>query len=299
MPNFYEILKIQPSASTTEVNTAVEARYNQARRLVTHHDPQIVNQANQAIILLEKIRTTLTDPIKRDSYDNGLGLKGPVGGLADPSLPLESLATRHNPTPPSIKNAPPQPKEASAEDLWGCYKCGSPNPPLSMSCFKCGAPLMRECPECHEKRSLIRTGMCGNCGYKYETARQRQNIRNQMMELNGRIGSFHQAIAHELNVPINSSSNTNTPGWFIIGGSGLFVFCGLSSGVSQLTTFMAFFFGLIGIALGVFILVMANRAVQKQKNNKEEKIRELGNHIETLESQIRSLQIELLRLQNY
>lgn len=51
--NYYEILNLQPTASSADIQTAFENQYNQWRRLVTHHDPKVVNQANQALQALE------------------------------------------------------------------------------------------------------------------------------------------------------------------------------------------------------------------------------------------------------
>ena len=69
--NYYQILGITPSATVAEVETAVEGHYNKWRRLVTHHDPNVVTRANQALQAIERIRTTLTTPDKRAVYDAG------------------------------------------------------------------------------------------------------------------------------------------------------------------------------------------------------------------------------------
>ena len=56
MSNYYEILNVPTTASTAEIQTAYEQQYDQWRRLVTHQDPNVVNQANQALKALETIR---------------------------------------------------------------------------------------------------------------------------------------------------------------------------------------------------------------------------------------------------
>ena len=87
MPNYYEILNLQPAASMQDVQVAIDTKYNQYRRLVTHHDPTVVNQANMALQSLEKIRETLLSPDRKAVYDEALGLSGPViGGLGDPHM---------------------------------------------------------------------------------------------------------------------------------------------------------------------------------------------------------------------
>ena len=75
MPNYYEIIKVQPTAPTAEIVNACEAQYNQWRRLVTHHDQDVVNQANQALQTIEQIRLTLTDTEKRGVYDAAVGIE--------------------------------------------------------------------------------------------------------------------------------------------------------------------------------------------------------------------------------
>ena len=50
MATYYEFLQVAPTASVAEIEAAWEERYNHWRRLVTHHDPQVVNEANQSYI---------------------------------------------------------------------------------------------------------------------------------------------------------------------------------------------------------------------------------------------------------
>ena len=62
MPNYYEVLKLLPTATRTEVEYAIEAEYNQWRRLVTHHDPKMVEQANRHLRVLEEISINIVRP---------------------------------------------------------------------------------------------------------------------------------------------------------------------------------------------------------------------------------------------
>ena len=55
MSNYYEMLKISHAATKQEIQVAIDDRYDQCRMLVTHHDPNVVNQANMALQSLEKI----------------------------------------------------------------------------------------------------------------------------------------------------------------------------------------------------------------------------------------------------
>src|ERR1035437_4567587 len=90
MPTYYEIINVIPTAAQSEIELVLDAQYNKVRRLVTHQDPNVVNQANQALQLLEKIRTTLMDDGKRSAYDAAIGISSNLGGLADLSTPTGS-----------------------------------------------------------------------------------------------------------------------------------------------------------------------------------------------------------------
>jgi ribosomal protein L40E len=148
MATYYEILKVSSTATVAEIETALDMQYHHWRRLVTHHDPTVVNKANQALQALEQIRATLTDPIKRAAYDAKLGLQGPVGGLADP----QARGTA-SPLPPRPAVVPPEPPTAPATpvrtDAWICPQCGTTNPVQSRFCKKCGQTLGINCPKCN------------------------------------------------------------------------------------------------------------------------------------------------------
>ncbi|MGB3218562.1 MAG: zinc ribbon domain-containing protein [Anaerolineae bacterium] len=180
MTTYYEMLKIQPTASAVEVETAIEEQYNQWRRLVNHHDANVINQANMALSTLETIRATLTDPSRRSAYDAGIGLGGTMGGLADLSVILQSLGPTMTPPMPGFPKPTGTPPAATASSsLWTCPKpeCRADNPPHTRYCFKCGTELVRQCPECSAITSLVATKMCGACGYNYDVAAQRRDLR--------------------------------------------------------------------------------------------------------------------------
>lgn len=168
MPNYYEMLKIQPSATLAEIETAIEGQYNQWRRLVTHHDPNIVNQANQSLQLLETIRTILTDSAKRNAYDTGIS--GPVDGLADPEAVLRAA-------PSSLPRQPLATKALSSTDrtdAWVCPSCQTNNLLKARFCSRCGLALGINCPNCG---NVIKsdTVFCPDCGAKVkDLLRQRE-----------------------------------------------------------------------------------------------------------------------------
>jgi YD repeat-containing protein len=190
MPTYYEILNVPTTASAAEIQTAHEQQYNKWRRLVTHHDPNVVNQANQALQALETIRATLTDPSKRSAYDAGIGL-GNVGGLADPEAVLGmSSPRRATPPLPKTSSAP----VAGAPSLWTCPKCGTDNPEHTQYCFKCATQLVRECPSCKNMSSLISTGICGKCGTHFETFVKRMELIEQRAALISNRMALEQSI---------------------------------------------------------------------------------------------------------
>lgn len=154
---YYEILKISPTASANEVQAAIDTQYDQWRRLVAHHNPEVVEQANQSLRILETIRATLTDPAKRAVYDASLN----VGGLADP----EAVIRMHGePPPPPLKPAgsPGLPGDRPV-DAWVCPQCGTISPRGTRFCSKCRAQIGIDCPKC-KKLTLKSDPYCAECG---------------------------------------------------------------------------------------------------------------------------------------
>jgi hypothetical protein len=210
MANYYEMLKIQPAATSAEITEAIEAQYNQWRRLVTHHDPNIVNQANQALAKLEQIRTTLTDPAKRGIYDAAIEVHGPTAGLADPEAVLRDMPAAAAMTPPARiaagrVTAPLAQRAAATSSLWASPKCQTETPPMSEHCFKCGTQLLRICPECGGMTSLISTGVCGKCGYRYERAVQRKELKQQISLLQGQQQNLGAELTKTKSIPLGAS----------------------------------------------------------------------------------------------
>ena len=216
MANYYEMLKISPNASPQEISNALDTQYEQWRRLVTHHDPNVVNQANQALQLLEQIRATLTDPTKRAAYDEGIGLRS-VGGLADPTAILNMPSTVMTPPAPRPIPVPAQPGlvAPSSPALWTCPKCSKENPPNTRFCFSCGTQLVRTCPECRQETSLVATGFCGNCGYIYDVAAQRLALAGELAGYDNQVTYASQRLREA-----SARSFTNLI-WWGLGGAGV------------------------------------------------------------------------------
>lgn len=228
MANYYEMLKISPNASQPEIANAIDAQYEQWRRLVTHHDPNVVNQANQALQLLEQMRATLSDPARRAAYDEGIGLRA-VGGLADPTAILNMPSgTMTPPAPRPVPTAAQVGAVVSASPaLWTCPKCKKENPPNTRFCFNCGTQLVRACPECGQETSLVATGFCGHCGYNYDVAAERAKLKSDISAINSQIsyasGQLDEAKAR--------TSKANT--WVGIGIVALVFGCIIAASSSQ------------------------------------------------------------------
>ena len=197
MPTFYEIIKVQHTATAAEIETAIDALYNQWRRLVTHHDPNVVDEANRTLRTLEQIRATLTDPDKRGAYDAGIGIGGPVGGLADPKALLRTAAPFR--TPPAGVGRPSATQPSSAEprlDAWECSKCNVANPIGTRHCTKCGHQIGIECSKCGELNQDVAT-YCAQCGVDIQQeaeAQRREQERQLLRELQTQIEEEHKAI---------------------------------------------------------------------------------------------------------
>lgn len=215
MPNYYELLNVKPTATTPEIQVALDDKYNQYRRLVTHHDPTMVNQATQALQTIEQIREVLMSPERKAVYDETLGLSGTVvGGLSDPQ------STSAQPSIGMPAMVPPLAHAAQATyastpsaplEGWLCTKCNSISQVGSLYCKSCGGEIGQTCPKCgklYEKTAKF----CPACGVnpqkfseEQEQARvqaqeqQRQGIRQKLSEAeahlqNGKFGLAKDAL---------------------------------------------------------------------------------------------------------
>ena len=174
MSTYYEILQVAPTASVQELQVAIDDKYNECRRLVTHHNPTIVNQANVALQLLEKIRGTLLNTELKSIYDEALGItENQVGGLIDPEMAsapqLSSVGSVFSSMPVggSVKRTVPTTlptnTPAPAIDGWYCEKCNSISQVGSLFCKSCGTEIGQNCPQCGT--SFEKTAQfCPECG---------------------------------------------------------------------------------------------------------------------------------------
>ncbi len=172
MPTYYEVLKITPAATSAEIQMAYDAQYNHWRRLVTHHDPEMANRANQALRWLEQIRMTLLDPEKHAAYDAQLGLSAGVGGLVDPQAVI-SMVAPPPPAPPMVKPVPSP--IAQSANVWICPKCQTQHTAGALFCKKCGCRLGIACPQCNTLVSSD-SRFCPTCGVNIPEAIQQKEF---------------------------------------------------------------------------------------------------------------------------
>ncbi len=176
MPTYYEILQLAPIATSAEIEAACDAQYNHWRRLVTHHDPTVVNQANQTLQLLETIRATLTHPERRRAYDARLQVgRGVVGGLGDPAVAVSPGMSVPPPPTPAIANVSASPAAMERVDAWICPKCQTANAPGNAYCKQCGRTIGIHCPKC---TVIIEANVafCSHCGVNVATAARQKEL---------------------------------------------------------------------------------------------------------------------------
>lgn len=179
MNTYYDLLQILPEATKGEIQVAYEQQYNHWRHLVTHHDPDTVNRANQVLRQLEQAHATLADPAKREAYDAGIGLHGSVGGIADP----EAKSTEIPFTPPLAQASEKRDDANKGQrmDAWMCSKCYTANPVGTRFCKQCGQALGRECPKCGTLLEMNALH-CSSCGVNIKNWLQEQERQRQQAQ---------------------------------------------------------------------------------------------------------------------
>jgi Uncharacterized membrane protein, required for N-linked glycosylation len=182
MSNYYEILNVPYAASPLEIEQALDTQYNKIRRLVTHHDSNVVHQANNELQMLEKIRSTLMDAGKRSAYNAAISPS--IGVLIDPQINMPApnsqpdLFVGHS--PPTVTPTHSQPvAQLSSQRSWMCPKCQSVNMVKSQFCKHCGEILAAPCPACGQL--VERNGeFCTSCGVNILRAKEKKEFDRQL-----------------------------------------------------------------------------------------------------------------------
>lgn len=243
MHDYYAILTVSPDAGTQELEAAIENQYNAVRRLTTHHDSNIVNQANQALSILEQARTTLLDPARRSEYDAALGIG--VAGIADPELisskptPATMPVTAAIPAFGGYPSSAPLVGRAPAIERWICQHCQRENPMGTLFCQSCGEAVGRICPSCQATYEA-RARFCPGCGESFENASQRVQLSTALSQkTNERYALANQAGG-------TSSPRAQSLEYLAVGGAGFAIFAGLSTVHFVLVTIARLGFSLMG-----------------------------------------------------
>ena len=317
MPTYYEMLKLEPAANTSEIEDAIDEQYHKWRRLVTHHDPKVVNQANEALQTLETIRATLTNPEQRRIYDAAIGVGEKVMGLGDPDAVMAQVG------PSSSAQPPPAPMTTQEEtppskrvDAWVCPECDTPNSIGLRYCNECGAQIGAECTQCGELVEMA-AKFCAACGVNQEDARyeaelERQaEVRSEIETLNKRLKEARDVVSLLERVASTGKSAKNfkktrfkdliqhvpdvedlgcaATAITLIGGGFLTYLFG--------TWGMSSFFGafVLGMLIAGFAGGMLNTLVQRQRRKKAafKALPEHRERVAALEQQIKELQSTL------
>jgi len=172
--NYYEYLGLHSNASAAEIDAALTAKYNEVRRLVIHHDPNVVNRANYELEVIAQARNILLTPQKRTEYDRSIQVIT-VGGVADPQAILQKFNTPTSGvmmSPLSVKPAGGSNQQAERVDAWSCRKCQTANSIGTRFCKKCGNEIGINCPNC---ANLIEAGtvFCQSCGVNVQETLQK------------------------------------------------------------------------------------------------------------------------------
>lgn len=287
MSTYYDELGLPPQASTDELQAALDARYNEYRNFANHPAPDKRADAEGNQRRVERMREELLDPAKRAAYDTTVGLSG-GGGLADPTA-----AARPTPPPPKKGTAG---SAAGVADLWVCQNCSTPNPEWTPFCLKCRTPLLRQCPECGEMKSLVKTGACGNCGADYATAEKQVALRKEIQILTKQLTAKQaelgtatkQLAAVQSSQPDSSMRRPLRLRFyaFAAGGSILFILFSIFAGDAEGA----------GICFGsVLLLLGLGAAGESQLREREQKTQE---EMSQLAQQIATLNPEVVRIQN-
>ena len=242
MNNYYELLKVASDASHTEIETRLDDQYTKWRALVTHHDPNVVDQANQALNTLEEIRATLLDQDKRSAYDKILAQEQEkLGGLADPDIVIAQNPMRPVMAPPrprATATSIPHSTEVERTDAWICSnpKCRKANPIGTQFCTQCGKRIGIECPNC----GVLTQGsnkFCENCGVNIQEALTQQEEAKRIAELERQKYLQYQATLEPIRKKASTAKTFSSLWWWLLGGIGyIFWIIGLCYAISILNS---------------------------------------------------------------
>jgi curved DNA-binding protein CbpA len=251
MDNYYEVLGLSPESETEAIRATCESQYNEWRKRVIHHDPEVVEKANANLRKIEEARAILLDPEKRAQYDARLG-RGTIGGLGDP--------LKHPETPPSVPGRGAKGRRVSTPateerfDAWVCEQCQTVNPMGTRFCGSCGARLADECPEC-DTLVKVNATFCPNCGIDVKQAREQKQMEEKEAEARRIREERRRAEREALLAPLSEKAET-------------------ANKLKNLGCILSFFFTPIGLVLWPIAMFNARHVLKAQRVSGDEFIRE-------------------------
>ena len=175
MATYYEILEVDPSASTAEILEKYDEKFDEWQQLTTNHNPEVAEEANNNIRLLEKVRNTLIDEKAMKTYDDSLI----AGELKDPDAEVQN----NYKGPLTKTNYRGQVKEYPNErtNAWICTnpKCGAVNSIGSLFCKNCSTQIGIECPKCG-KLVELKNKFCPNCRVNLKEAIAEKRFQDEL-----------------------------------------------------------------------------------------------------------------------
>jgi len=301
--NYYDLLNISPDANQSEIETVLDDQYTKWRALVTHHDNNVVAQANQALSQLEEIRKTLMNPEKRRVYNNSLfASQGNVAGLADPDILLAQNPVGHVMAPPRPRagaSGQTAPAEMDRTDAWICTNpnCKKANPIGTQFCVKCGTRIGLDCPSCGEFVE-ISNKFCSSCGvnkvehFKKIQAEQIQSLQERIKNVQAEIHSaetnprqYYKKRTYRLKqVPVSTKGSK-------IGSAMLWVGFALLVGGSAEDSGIVSTIGFLLILVGIVLMIIFNGKVKTERvtnylqNALQPQVTELRKNISEIQAQ--------------
>ncbi len=288
MSTYYELLKLDNTASQEEIEAKLDDQYTKWRSLVTHHDPDVVTQANQALQLLEEMRVVLLDPGKRADYDAGIASQQVgVAGLADPEMILAANPMGAGGMAPPRQRQVQQPEPViERTDAWICPNCNKANVIGTQFCAKCGNRIALECPSCGSLEELSKK-FCSHCGVDKEKSFM-ENQKSQIRDLEQRIQYKNQELSEAKSQPgkFAKEHSLEVPGG-----------CGRTMALLGLI-FIAIIIGITAESYALGLIIFALVIVGEVFFDIEKRNQSVNEYIEqSIRPEINNLQAEIKRIQ--
>lgn len=293
MINYYEVLELDQTASKEMIEIKLDEQYAKWRALVTHHDPNIATQASKAIQTIEEARETLTNPLKKHSYDQSLQAHlATMGGLVDPTLVVNQPVTQPGfgmamPRRPIVVTAPAQNVERL--DAWTCKKCQKANPKGTTFCSNCGGVVGVNCPSCGALGDYSEK-FCSECG-KDKKAEFEKNKKFQLQGLGEAIAKVEEEISFVKQDPVGFAKNKLNVGKF--GGCVIVLIVAVLILVVSFTVFLVQNEGYLGllfllpVTVGLIYAIASRNMLANQAAKR---------HLQSREAQLMNMKQEFDRL---